>query len=348
MNEAAILDRTIAALEPFGIKVRRQSRPAGDTEADAWLRIEKDKLRIDYVAEVKRTLPNAVLGAVVARLRQTAARTGRQPLLVAGHITPPIAERLRALDQAFADTAGNAYLTGRGMLVLVTGRQPEQKPKALRDEGKAFTAAGIKVLFALICDQALVEAPHRAIAAAANVALGVVPAVLADLQKQGFVATAGRRRRFYPNRRLLDNWAVAYARTLRPKTLIRKVLPDPFDNWKEWNPGEHGMQWGGEAGGALLTQYLRPGELTVYGDKIPGIWMGRRKMRTPYPGDGTNYVELRRRFWGNTLKHPEGVPSDIVPPALVYADLLATGDGRCIETAELVYDTHLARLFPAH
>ena len=349
MNEAAILDRAIAALEPFGIKVRQQNRPVRDTGADAWLRIEKDKQHVDYVAEVKRTLPNATLGAVVARLRQTAIRSGRQPLLVAGHITPPMAERLRALDQAFADTAGNAWLTGPGMLVMVTGRKPEQKPKALRDEGKAFTAAGLKVLFALICDPVLAEAPQRAIATAANVALGVVPAVLADLQKQGYLATAGRfRRRFHPNRRLLDNWAIAYARTLRPKTLIRLVLPEPFDNWKEWNPGEHGMQWGGEAGGALLTEYLRPGELTVYGDKIPGLWMARRKMRPPQPGGGTHFVELRRRFWGKTLKHPEGVPADIVPPALVYADLLATGDGRCIATAELVYETHLARLFPAH
>jgi Transcriptional regulator, AbiEi antitoxin, Type IV TA system len=30
-----------------------------------------------------------------------------------------------------------------------------------------------------------------------------------------------------------------------------------------------------------------------------------------------------------------------VPPVLVYADLLATGDGRCMETAQMVYDRTL-------
>ena len=56
-------------------------------------------------------------------------------------------------------------------------------------------------------------------------------------------------------------------------------------------------------------------------------------------------VELRKPFWGDALR-TEG-RTDTVPPALVYADLLATGDGRCIETAQMVYKGYLARLFPA-
>ncbi|MBC3833208.1 hypothetical protein H8K33_16990 [Undibacterium amnicola] len=34
----------------------------------------------------------------------------------------------------------------------------------------------------------------------------------------------------------------------------------------------------------------------------------------------------------------------MVPPLLVYADLMATGDARCIETAKMIYDEHVARL----
>ena len=348
MNENVILDHAIAALAPLGLKAQQQKRPAHKPEADAWLRLEKDKQHIDFVVEIRRTVQPATLGAVVARLRRLAAEAGREPLLITTHVTPPMAEQLRALNQAFADTAGNAHVNGPGLTVLVMGRKPEKQPAAVRAEGKAFTTAGLKVVFALICDADLVKAPHRAIAAAANVALGVVPAVFADLHKLGFVAAYGRKRALHPNRRLLDHWAVAYARTLRPKTLVRKVVPDPFDGWKTWNPGAFGGQWGGEAGGALLTNYLRPGEITLYADKVPGLWMAQHKMRTPVAGGATRYLELRRPFWGQTLKHPEGVPTDVVPPALVYADLLATGDGRCIETAELVYETHLARFFPAH
>jgi hypothetical protein len=35
----------------------------------------------------------------------------------------------------------------------------------------------------------------------------------------------------------------------------------------------------------------------------------------------------------------------LVPPVLIYADLLAAGDARCIEAAERIYKVHLARLF---
>ena len=47
-------------------------------------------------------------------------------------------------------------------------------------------------------------------------------------------------------------------------------------------------------------------------------------------------------FFANVAIEPGSVP-----PALVYADLLATGDSRCLETAEIIYDRYLARLFPA-
>jgi hypothetical protein len=61
-------------------------------------------------------------------------------------------------------------------------------------------------------------------------------------------------------------------------------------------------------------------------------------------GNLEHLVEARKPFWGKTLRI-DGRP-DIVPPALIYADLLATGDGRCIETAQMVYEGYLARLFP--
>jgi hypothetical protein len=34
----------------------------------------------------------------------------------------------------------------------------------------------------------------------------------------------------------------------------------------------------------------------------------------------------------------------LVPPLLIYADLMATGDARAIEAAEIIYDKYIARL----
>jgi hypothetical protein len=37
----------------------------------------------------------------------------------------------------------------------------------------------------------------------------------------------------------------------------------------------------------------------------------------------------------------------LAPPLLIYAELLATGDARCLEAAKRVYEDHLTRLFDA-
>jgi len=98
----------------------------------------------------------------------------------------------------------------------------------------------------------------------------------------------------------------------------------------------------GEPAAALLTEYLRPGELTLYVEKLPGPLVAQQKLlRAPEPGHMAA-VEIRRRFW-NFAGDP--AQPGITPPLLVYADLLATGDGRCIETAKMVYEAYVARLF---
>lgn len=88
-----------------------------------------------------------------------------------------------------------------------------------------------------------------------------------------------------------------------------------------------------------------PGVHTVYAEKLPPWLLVEQKMVTARSVQaGDRVLEWRKPFWG--LMPFEG-RDDTVHPVLVYADLLATGDARCIETAQLVYDKYLARLLPA-
>lgn len=346
MNEAAILERAIRAIQLLGLKVltRKNPRAAGQRRADAWLRVGQGKAQIDLVAKVQPTVTPATLGAVVTQMRQAAGAAGQVPLLVADYVAPPVAEKLRALEQQFADGAGNAYLEGPGLFVYVIGRKPVGKHTVPR-ANRIFTMGGLKVLFALICDPALADAPHRAIVAAAGVALGTVPAVLADLRQTDHLLVAGKRRRLIATRRLLDEWALAYARTLRPKTLLARYVTKDFAAWHDWQLDATQARWGGEPAANLLVRYLKPGVLTIYADKLPPRLMVEHRLVLAGRLDDERCLELRKPFWGKALRL--GKRPDTVPPALVYADLLATGDGRCIETAQMVYDEHLARLFPA-
>lgn len=345
LKEAQLLERAVAALDGFGLQVQMQIEPKATptVQADAWLRIGRNGQHLDYVAECKRTVTPATLGAILAQLRQLKDATTRTPLLLADHVTPPVADELRAHGQQFVDAAGNAYLDGPGILVFVTGRKTPERTRGLRP-GRAFTPAGLRVLFVLLCNPELADAPQRTIAAKAGVALGAIPAVFADLEQTGYMYTAGARRRLDATRRLLDEWALMYARLLRPKTL-QKVFDVPrFDGWQDWAL-DPGLLWGGEPAANILVHYLRPGILTIYGERLPAKLIVEQRLTTAKRVDDRT-LELRQPFWGEPLQ--ADWQGKTVPPALVYADLLATGDGRCIETAEMVYDEHLARFFPAH
>lgn len=341
-----LIDHAAAALEPLGLALQKMKQPSGIPQlpADAWARVARGREHIDYLAEARRTVTPATLGALLMQLRHMAEAAGRPALLVTDYVTPQVAETLRTQHQQFVDAAGNAYLEGPGLFVYVTGRKLRERHTTPRGN-KMFATAGLKVLFALLCDPALADAPYRGIAAAAGVALGAVPAALADLRQARHLIETDKVRRLLATKRLLDEWALAYAHTLRAKTLLKTYVAPNFGTWADWRLDPEQARWGGEPAANLLVRYLRPGVLTIYADKLPPRLIVEQRLVLAGPLVEANLLELRKPFWGLTLR-VEGRP-DTVPLPLVYADLLATGDGRCIETAQMVYDEYLARLLPA-
>jgi hypothetical protein len=346
MNEAQpqepLLHAALNAARAHGLNIQIVEREPklGRAQADAFVRVELGGQEVLYAVDVHPAVRPATLGLALHRLE----RLGQQALLVTDHVTPVMADELKARHVAFLDAAGNAYLNHPPLLVWIKGAKPVRRAVPLRT-GRAFQPTGLQVLFALLCDPKAVNKPYRELAAIAGVAHGTVGWVIPDLQHLGFVGDLkGKRgtRRLFDGERLLQQWVDAYVRVLRPRTLIGRFYVRTLQGWKDQPLAEYHALWGGEPAAAILTDYLRPGELTIYVDKFPAVLAAKHKfLNEPAPGH-TAIVDVRRRFWnfpGDVL-HP-----GIVPPLLVYADLLATGDGRCIETAKLVYDNYVARLF---
>ena len=349
MNETNLITDALAVLIPLGFKATLQKGklPANAREVDAFARIAKNKVQVDVAIEAKRTVTPATLGAILAQTKAQALEHGKPVILVTDHVTPPVADRLREAGQQFIDIAGNAYLEAPGWLIYVVGRKAVQTG-APAHAAKAGTPAGLKVLFALLCDPALINRPQREIALEANVALGAIPGVLNDLRDQGHVLVMPGIRRLNTNKRLLDGWAMAYARTMRPKTLTAAYNAPTIADWKNWAMDQGAMWWGGEPAAAIMTDYLRPGVLTIYTEKLPAMFIHEHRL-TKVPNDNRGRleatVEVRKPFWGTALQEHDEImtgPAVTVPPVLVYADLLATGDARCIETAEILYDKTIA------
>lgn len=341
-TEHMLLDTAVEAARGLGVVVEIVQREPqlGRARADALVRVKHGGQEVLYAVEVRRALHPATLGAALQQLE----RLGPQAMLVTDYVTPALADELKARHIAFLDTAGNAYFEQPPLLIWVKGQKLAAKPAAVT-AGRAFQPTGLQVLFTLLCNPQAVNRPYRELADMAGVAHGTVGWVMPDLQQLGFVRDLkGKRgtRRLFEVERLLDQWADAYARVLRPRTLLGRYYVPTLEGWKDWPLAEHGALWGAEPAAALLTDYLRPGVLTLYADKLPGLLAARMKfLKEPAPGH-TAVVEVRKHFW-NFPGDP--AHTNVVPPLLVYADLLATGDARCIETARMVYDAYVARLF---
>lgn len=338
-SELELLNGAIAAAQANGVNliVKRTEQRVGDRRVDAIVALQVNGKTTQYLVEVKKGLRPATLGAALLQMQQIET-LGDPVMLVTDYVTPQLADTLRQRGVAFLDTAGNAYINQPPLMVWVKGQRPAEKPGIEPATGRAFKPTGLKVVFALLCQPQWVDKPYRELAELAGVAHGTVGWVMADLAQSDFIITLGDQRRLRDRRRLLNNWVEAYARNLRPKLLLGRYQAPARDWWEQVKAEEYSLQLGAEPAAARLDQYLRPGVVTFYGEKPFGQFIAKHQLRTDPAGN----VEFRQRFWNFDY---EWEWPELVPPVLIYADLLAAGDARCIEAAERIYEVHLARLF---
>ncbi len=340
-KEAELLRAAVRTLEAYGIpaKIEREprTRTEGRARADAAFDLVLAGKHQTFLVEAKRWLTPGTLGHAATRLRDL----GKNAILVTDYVTPQVAEKLKELDIAFVDAAGNAYLHRPPVMIWVVGRKPEVTRQRVR-AGRAFQPTGLKLVFALLCRPGLVNAGFREIATFAGVAHGTVGGVLGDLKETGYLVETGNKRtrvrRLRNPRKLLIQWAEAYGRTLYPQLLMGRYQTTEPNWWKKLDAAKYKVLLGAEPAAAIATRYLRPGVVTLYAEGLPARLMADYRLRKSEEGN----IELRRRFWpfNHEWEHP-----NLAPPVLIYADLLATADARCIETAQLVYDRYLARFF---
>jgi hypothetical protein len=330
--EHHLLDTVGVAAKQFGVDldVLQLEPQLGPTRADALVRVRHGGQEIRYAAEVKLGLRPATIGAVINQLEHL----GQPALLVTDYLTPTLADVLKERNIAFLDAAGNAYLNHPPLFVWVKGEKPTQTLPTASVTTRTFNPSGLQVLFPLLCNPNWTNHPYREIAKLAGVAHGTVGWVLAELPKLGFMAEVGGKRRLLQPERLLQQWVEAYARTLRPKLLLGRFHTDTLDWHRTIDPGKYGFLLGGEPAAARLTDHLRPGTVTLYGPKLEPRLLLDQRLRADPKGN----VEILRRFWKFDNEEPL-----IVPLPLVYADLLAIGDARCLETAKLLYGDIVTR-----
>ncbi|MBI4013946.1 MAG: hypothetical protein HY359_16630 [Candidatus Rokubacteria bacterium] len=340
-RERRLVEEALAALRrATGLKaavLAREPKTPKGTGPDAVIEIQTDGKPRRFLAAVQAV--DRAVGLATAKHRLEPF--GRQGVLVAPYLTAELATHCREkLDLPFIDTAGNAYLRAPGLYVFIRGERPERPVARVMGAPGRGTATALRVVFALLCQPALLTAPYRDIVAAAGVALGAVGWVFFDLQARGYLTGGTRRRdrRWLEPDRLLEEWVTTYPLTLRPKLNPRRFrAPDPA--WWQRTRLPDGALWGGEVAAHRLTDYLKPATGTLYLDPAKGrdgvtALVQDHRLRADLKGE----VEILDRFWNfpTDPTHP-----DLVPPLLVYADLMATLDPRNLEVAKRIREEHL-------
>ena len=296
------------------------------------IRIAWQDMEWRFVVEFKNTLTRATLGVAVQQLR----RFPQKGILVTRCVTPQVADLLKKMDVPFVDMAGNVYINEPPLFIFVKGNKLDA-PYRPAPPTRAFRPGGLRVIFALLCNPDLENAPFREIAKVATVALGTVERVMGDLRQMRFLIDMGTRgRRLIRKENLLTRWVTAYPEQLRPKLLMGHYRTTNYDWWKYADLQPFKAYWGGEIAATILTKHLKPQIATIYANQP----LGRLLLKYKIKKDPHGNIEILRTFWNfeYNLPHPY-----LVHPLLIYADLLARGDARNIETAEIIYEQELTR-----
>lgn len=284
-------------------------------------------MNVDFLCEIKRDVTTSNLNTIVNRLRERAAVEKRPTLLVAKYINPNIFDTLVGLGLNILDCAGNCHIRhlNGNIPVFHLSNKGEKNVFAKEKAYPLFQDAGIKVIFYLLQDKINANKTFREIQENTGVALGTVKNVVDELVARNFILITDKCRILKNRKALLDLWVDNYNQVLKPKLLMGRMTFRTDAQRAEWQAMQlpEGMYWGGECAADMLDNYLKPGAFEIYTD-LPTAYL----MKSGFvKQDSNGEIKIYQKFWKwNTVNH-------LAPLVLVYADLMGTGNSRCLEAA---------------
>jgi hypothetical protein len=300
-----------------------------NNEFDGTIKLEYKGITHTYYVDIKKEIREYQLPKLFQMKEEY-----KPFLVIAEKIFPKIKDALVENDIAYIDMYGNIHIETENILLQVEGRGKKHIHKD--NQGRAFTKTGLKALFLFLTNENNINDTYRDIAKSADIGRGNVQYILEGLIDEGFALPFNEKELKLTNKKqLLQKWIVAYNEKLKPALKVgnfRFNNTNDFLDWKDINLNKTQTLWGGEPAGNLYTKFLQPEILTLYTiEKKVDIMKKYRLLPDP---EGN--VIVYQKFW-KEIEHEKKV----APPVIVYADLLATGKKRCIETAQKIYEEHI-------
>jgi hypothetical protein len=285
-----------------------------------------DKHKLDFNVEIKKDLKDHQLFNLLQQKKHI-----DNFLLIAEKLYPKVKKELKENKVHYIEANGNAYINREGVYLHIDAHKTLQPPKGTGN--RAFTKTGLKVVFHFLLTPELLNRTQREIAEVANVGLGTVPQVINGLLNTNLILKLNKKEFIINDHEtLLQKWATEYAQNLKPRLFKQRFkLVNGNQNWKDIPLNRRETVWGGEPAGDIITNYLRPEQLTLYTKETTKDLMKNYKLIPDREGT----IWVYDMFW------KENFNAQTAPLQLVYADLMMTGDKRCRETANIILDEHI-------
>lgn len=324
--EREILNLALEALKekfalPDNVVIHKEDGAYGNF--DALVKI----MNVDFFCEIKGNITATNINTIVNRLQKYMATEKRPVLLVAKYINPNMFDKVVELGLNILDCAGNCYIRymNGNIPVFHLTNKGEKNVFANEKVYPIFQDAGIKVIFYLLQDKNNVNKAYREIQENTGVALGTVKNVIDELVARNFILVTDKGRILKNRKALLDLWIESYNQVLKPKLLMGRLAFRTNEQRIKWLAMElpEGMYWGGESAANIIDNYLEPGAFDIYTD-VPTAYL----MKTGFVKQDVNgEIKVYQKFWKwETEDH-------LAPLILVYADLMGSGNNRCLEAA---------------
>lgn len=314
------------------IQVKLIEEQAGE-DVGAAMEFKYKGKRYRIYIEAKRELRNYQLPEI-----EMLAKKYHPLMVVADNIFPKLKEELRETGIAYLETNGNMYYRNEDLFIWLEGKKPLVKEDSKL--GRAFTKTGLKAVFHFLQMPELVNTTYRNIAEVTGVSFGNINFIITDLKQQGFLLKidAGNLQ-LNRKKELLAKWMDAYKHRLKPGLFVgtfRFISQSEAANWNQIELNNTKSWWGGEPGGDRLTNHLQPEIFTLYTTETKQDLIKNYR----FLPDPNGNIKVYKKFWAH-----DDINNIVASPLLVYADLMNTGDRRCIKTAEKIYDAYLQDKF---
>jgi hypothetical protein len=261
-------------------------------------------------------------------------------MLLARHISRPVAERLIAAKVNFADDAGNLHLAlGDTYQWTVIG-----KPAlAQASERRAASPAELQLLFQFVAHPESVNWPVRRLEAVAGIGKSKAAQARRKMITEGLLIRTGQQYQLGPAHVLAERLASGYAQVLRPKLVLGRFRapeaePEAFlaRLRRDVPSGFRYALTGGPAAG-LLQHFYHGAEVPLF--LTPWAPAVAQQLRLLPDRDGP--ITILNAF-GEVVFWERRAHHMLAPPWLVYAELLSGNDPRAHEAAQELRQEFLA------